>query len=340
MNVAETRLPAILRRVFMTDPHIMPYRCAILDDYQNAALKLADWSKVTGDVEVTVFNKGLGDLNAVAEALKGFQIVCAMRERTPFPRALLEKLSDLKLLVTTGLKNASIDVAAAKEKGITVCGTDSLGHPTAELTIGLMIALARHLSFEASRMKAGEPWQVTIGDDLNGKTLGVIGLGKLGSRVAKVAKALDMKVVAWSQNLTPEKCAEAGVEYATKEELLKQSDFVTLHMVLSPRSKGLIGEAEFKLMKKSAYLINTSRGPLVDESAMIDALTNKTIAGAGLDVYDTEPLPKGHPLRSLPNALLTPHLGYVTQDNYRTFYTQTVEDIRAWLDGKPMRVLG
>jgi D-3-phosphoglycerate dehydrogenase len=318
---------------------MMSYRCAVLDDYQNVALTLADWSKVAGNVEVKVFNKGLGDLNAAAQALQGFEIVCVMRERTPFPRALIEKLPDLKLLVTTGLKNAAIDVTAAKEKGVLVCGTDSLGYPTAELTIGLMIDLARKISFESNRMKAGEPWQVTVGGDLNGKTLGVIGLGRLGNRVAKVAKALEMKVLAWSQNLTPEKCAEAGVEYATKEELLKQSDFVTLHMVLSPRSKGLIGEAEFKLMKKSAYLINTSRGPLVDESAMVDALTNKTIAGAALDVYDTEPLPKGHPLRSLPNTLLTPHLGYVTQNNYRTFYTQIVEDIRAWLDGTPIRVI-
>lgn len=318
----------------------MSYRCAVLDDYQNVALSFADWSVVSDDVEVTVFNKGLGDLKAVAAALQGFDIVCIMRERTPFPRALLEKLPDLKLLVTTGLKNAAVDVAAAKERGILVCGTDSLGHPTAELTIGVMITLARHLSFEARRMKTGEPWQVTVGGDLNGKTLGILGLGKLGSRVAKVAKALDMKVMAWSQNLTPEKCQEAGVVYASKEELLKQSDFVTIHMVLSERSKGLIGAQELALMKKSAYLINTSRGPLVDEAALIDALTNKTIAGAALDVFDTEPLPVGHPLRNLPNALLTPHLGYVTQDNYKTFYTQTVEDIRAWLDGKPVRVIG
>jgi phosphoglycerate dehydrogenase-like enzyme len=317
----------------------MAYRCAVLDDYQNAALSSADWSPLAGEFEVKTFNKGLGDVNAVADALQGFQIICAMRERTPFSRALLEKLPDLKLLVTTGLKNAAIDVAAAKEKGILVCGTESLAYPTAELTIGLMIDLARKISFETARMKAGEPWQITVGRDLNGKTLGVLGLGKLGSRVAKVAKALDMKVVAWSQNLTPEKCAEAGVEYASKEDLLRQSDIVTIHMVLSPRSKGLIGAAEFPLMKKSAYLINTSRVPLVDESALIDALTNKIIGGVALDVYDTEPLPRGHPLRTLPNVLLTPHLGYVTYDNYRLFYGQTVEDIRAWLDGKPIRVI-
>lgn len=318
----------------------MRYRCAVLDDYQNVALSFADWSAVAGEVEVTVFNKGLGDLNATAQALQGFQIVCAMRERTAFPRALIEKLPDLKLIVTTGMKNASIDVAAAKEKGVVVCGTDSLGHPTAELTIGLLIDIARRISFESAHMKAGEPWQVTVGHDLKDKTLGVIGLGRLGSRVARVCKALDMKVLAWSPNLTPQRCEEAGVAYATKEGLLKESDFVTLHIVLSERTKGLIGAADLALMKKSACLINTSRGPLVDEAALIDALTNKTIAGAALDVYDTEPLPKGHPLRSLPGALLTPHLGYVTQDNYRIFYGQTVEAIRAWLDGHPVRVIG
>lgn len=317
----------------------MRYRCAVLDDYQNVARSLADWSQVAGEVDVEVFTAGLGDAGAVARALQGFHIVCAMRERTAFPRALLETLPDLKLLITTGMKNAAIDVAAAKERGVTVCGTESLVHPTAELTVGLMIDLARRISYEAARMKAGEPWQVTVGSDLSGKTLGVLGLGKLGSRVAKAAKALDMKVVAWSQNLTPEKCDELGVVYATKEELLRQSDIVTIHMVLSPRSKGLIGPAEFALMKKSAYLINTSRGPIVDETALIDALSKGTIAGAALDVYDTEPLPVNHPLRKLPNALLTPHLGYVTQDNYRVFYTQIVEDIRAFLDGKPVRVI-
>jgi D-3-phosphoglycerate dehydrogenase len=318
----------------------MRYRCAVLDDYQNVARSLADWSQVADEVDVEVFTAGLGDAGAVARTLQGFHIVCAMRERTAFPRALLETLPDLKLLVTTGMKNAAIDVAAAKERGVTVCGTESLVHPTAELTVGLMIDLARRISYEAARMKAGESWQVTVGSDLSGKTLGVLGLGKLGSRVAKAAKALDMKVVAWSQNLTPEKCAELGVVYATKEELLRQSDIVTIHMVLSPRSKGLIGPAEFALMKKSAYLINTSRGPIVDEAALIDALSKGTIAGAALDVYDTEPLPVNHPLRKLPNALLTPHLGYVTQDNYRVFYSQIVEDIRAFLDGKPVRVIG
>jgi len=278
-------------------------------------------------------------MRAEPQALAGFDIVCAMRERTPFPRAMFEKLPALKLLVTTGMRNASIDMQAAKEKGVTVCGTDSAGHPTAELTIGLLIDLARKISVENARMKAGEPWQVTVGGDLHGKTLGIIGLGRLGQRVAKVGLAFGMKVIAWSQNLTPEKCREAGVEYATKDELLRQSDFITIHMVLSARSRGLIGAHELSQMKPSAYLINTSRGPLVDEAALIDALKQNRIAGAGLDVYDVEPLPRDHQFRKLTNVLLTPHLGYVTADNYRLFYGQTAEAVRAFLDGKPVRVI-
>ena len=317
----------------------MPLRCAVLDDYQNVALKLADWSRVAGDAEVKVFNESLGDTGQVAKALAGYAIVCLMRERTLFPRALFEKLPDLKLLVTTGMRNAAIDMAAAKDRGVLVCGTESAGHPTAELAVGLMIDLARKISFEDARMKAGEKWQATIGTDLNGKTLGILGLGKLGSRVAKVANAFGMKVVAWSQNLTAEKCKEAGATYATKDDLLKQSDFITIHLVLSARSRGLIRENEINLMKPSAFLINTSRGPIIDEAALVAALKAKTIAGAGLDVYDTEPLPTEHPLRKLPNVVLTPHLGYVTEDNYRTFYSQTVEAIRAFIDGKPVRVI-
>jgi D-3-phosphoglycerate dehydrogenase len=317
----------------------MSLRCAVLDDYQNVALSMADWSKLKGAVEITVFNAPLGDTEAVAKALKGYGIVCLMRERTPFPRALIEKLPELKLIVTTGLRNAAIDVAAANERGITVCGTESAGHPTAELTIGMMIDLARKISFENARMKAGEPWQVTVGGDLYGKTLGILGLGKLGTRVAKVGLAFGMKVIAWSQNLTPEKCQDAGVGYAQKDDLLRQSDFVTIHMVLSARSRGLIGARELSLMKPDAYLINTSRGPIVDEAALIGALNDNRIAGAGLDVYDVEPLSRDHALRKLPNALITPHLGYVSADNYRLFYGQTVEAIRAFLDGKPVRVV-
>lgn len=317
----------------------MPMRCAVLDDYQNIALTMADWSRVTGDVEVTVFNKGLGDTDAVAKALQGFQIVCVMRERTAFPRALFEQLPDLKLLVTTGGRNAAIDISAAKDHGVVVCGTDGAKHPTAELAIGLLIDLARNISVENARMKAGEAWQSTVGRDLFQHTIGILGLGNLGGRVAKVAQAFGMRVLAWSQNLTPERCEDIGVEYATREELLKQSDFVTIHMVLSDRSRGLIGAPELSLMKRTAYIINTSRGPIIDEAALITALQDGTIAGAGLDVFNTEPLPQDHPLRKLPNVILTPHLGYVTQDGYKKFYGGTVDAIRAWLDGKPVRVI-
>jgi D-3-phosphoglycerate dehydrogenase len=317
----------------------MPHHCAVLDDYQNVALTLADWAPVAGDVDVTVFNKPLGDAEQIARTLADYSIICLMRERTPFPRAMFEKLPNLKLLVTTGMRNAAIDTAAAKDHNVTVCGTDSAGHPTAELAVGLMIDLARRISLENARIKAGEPWQITIGNDLYGKTLGIIGLGKLGTRVAKVGLAFGMKVIAWSQNLTPEKCREIGVDYASKEDLLRQADFITIHLVLSDRSRGLIGAKELSSMKPSAFLINTSRGPIVEEKALVAALQARTIAGAGLDVYDTEPLPRDHPLRKMPYAITTPHLGYVTEDNYRTFYRQTVEAIRAFLDGKPVRVI-
>jgi phosphoglycerate dehydrogenase-like enzyme len=317
----------------------MRYRCAVLDDYQNIALKLADWSKVAADIEIKVFDAPIGDDAAVAEALHGFAIVCLMRERTSLGRTVIERLPDLKLIVTTGMRNAAIDMLAAKERGILVCGTSSAGHPTAELTFGLLLDLARHISFEHARMKAGEAWQVTVGKDLSGKTLGVIGLGKLGTRVARIARTFEMRVVAWSQNLTPEKCKEAGVEYATKEALLAQSDFVTIHLQLSPRTKGLIGVADIAGMKPTAYLINTSRGPIVDEAALIAALRGNTIAGAAVDVYDVEPLPRDHIFRKLPNLLMTPHLGYVTEDNLRIFYRETIENIRAFLDGKPVRVI-
>ncbi len=317
----------------------MPIRCAVLDDYQNVALTMADWSKVTSDVEVTVFNQRFDNAEALVRALQGFQIVCVMRERTAFPRAVIEQLRDLKLLVTTGGKNAAIDIAAAKDLGVTVCGTDGAKHPTAELAIGLLIDLARNISVENARMKAGEAWQTTIGADLFEHTIGILGLGNLGGRVAKVAQAFGMRVLAWSQNLTPERCKELGVEYASKEDLLKQSDFVTIHMVLSDRSRGLIGAPELSLMKRTAFIINTSRGPIIDEAALITALQDGTIAGAGLDVFDTEPLPQDHPLRKLPNVILTPHLGYVTQDGYRKFYGGTVDAIRAWLDGSPVRVI-
>jgi phosphoglycerate dehydrogenase-like enzyme len=314
-------------------------RCAILDDYQNVVLSIADWSKVKGDLDIKVFNEHLGSQDNVIKALQGFNIVCAMRERTGFPRAVIEQLPDLKLLITTGARNASIDVAAAKERGVTVCGTGSFGSPTSGIAIGLMLELTRRIGYENARMHAGESWQTTIGPDLEGLTLGVLGLGKLGTRTAQIAKAFGMKVIAWSQNLTAEKAAAAGVGYVTKEELFRQSDFVTIHVILSPRSRGLVGAAEFALMKPTAYIINTSRGPIIDEAAMLAALRDRKIAGAGLDVFDVEPLPKDHPLRKMDNVVLTPHLGYVATQNYQTYFKGVVEDIRAFLDGKPVRVM-
>src|SRR6516165_2067224 len=258
------------------------YRCAILDDYQNIALSMADWSKVSGDLEIKVFNAHLGAADKVIAALQGFDIVCAMRERTAFPRAVIEKLPQLKLLITTGLRNASIDVAAAKERGVVVCGTPAVGSPTSGIAVGLMLELTRRIGYENARMKAGVPWQTTIGMDLEGLTLGVIGLGKLGTRTSQIARAFGMKVMAWSQNLTAEKCQEAGVEYASNEDLFRQADIITIHVVLSPRSRGLVGTTEFGLMKPSAYIINTSRGPIIDEAALLAALREGKIAGAGL----------------------------------------------------------
>src|SRR5436190_12312491 len=315
------------------------YRCAILDDFQNVALKVADWSKVSGDVDVKVFNEHLGGADNVVKALQGFNIVCAMRERTGFPRAVIEKLPDLKLLISTGARNASIDVAAAAERGIVVCGTPSIGNPTSGIAIGLMLELTRRIGYECARMKAGVPWQTTIGLDLDGLTLGVLGLGKLGTRTARIAQAFGMKVIAWSQNLTPEKCKEVGVDYVSKEDLFRQADFITIHVILSQRTRGLVGAKEIALMKPSAYLINTSRGPIIDEAAMLTALRENKIAGAGLDVFDVEPLPVDHPLRKMDNVVLTPHLGYVATQNYRAYFGGVVDDIRAFLDGKPVRVL-
>jgi len=317
----------------------MALRCAILDDYQNVVLKIADWSKVKGDVDFTVFNEHLGGPDKVIAALKGFQIVIAMRERTGFPKQVIEALPDLKLLISTGLRNASIDVEAAKARGVTVCGTPAFGSPTSGIAIGLMLELTRHIGYENARMHAGVPWQSTIGFDLEGMTLGVLGLGKLGVRTANIAKAFGMKVIAWSQNLTPEKCQEAGVGYVSKDDLFRQSDFVSIHVVLSKRSRGLVGAKEIGLMKPSAFLINTSRGPIVDEAALVAALRDKKIGGAGLDTFDIEPLPLDHPLRKLDNAVITPHLGYVSEQNYRHYFAGAVEDIRGFLDGKPVRVM-
>jgi phosphoglycerate dehydrogenase-like enzyme len=317
----------------------MRYRCAVLDDYQNVAMELADWSKIASDVDVTVFDQHLGGPDEVHRALKEFDIVCMMRERTPFRRNTLEALPKLKLLITTGARNLSIDMAAAAERGITVCSTRSYGNPTTGITFGLILELTRRIGFENARLKAGEPWQATLGPDIEGKTLGIIGLGKLGTRVAGVAKAFGMKVIAWSTNLTPEKCKEVGVDYATKEDLFRQSDFVTIHVQLSDRSRGLVGAKDLGLMKPTAYLVNTARGPIVDEKALIAALAERRIGGAGLDVFDVEPLPLDHPFRKMDNVVITPHLGYVSRQNYEHYFPDIVEDIRGFIDGKPVRVI-
>jgi phosphoglycerate dehydrogenase-like enzyme len=317
----------------------MAVRCAILDDYQNVVLKVADWSPVKSDIDLKIFNQHLGGPDNVIAALKDFEIVVAMRERTGFPRAVIEALPNLKLLISTGMRNASIDTEAAKARGVTVCGTGSFGSPTSSIAIGLMLELTRHIGYENARLHAGATWQSTLGPDLEGMTLGILGLGKLGARTAAIAKAFGMKVIAWSQNLTPEKCAAAGVGYVSKDDLFRQSDFITIHVVLSPRSRGLVGASEFGLMKPTAFLINTSRGPIVDEAAMLAALRERKIAGAGLDVFDIEPLPIDHPLRKMDNVVLTPHLGYVSEQNYRAYFADVVGDIRAFLDGKPVRVM-
>lgn len=316
----------------------MAYRCAILDDYQNVALKMADWKSLAPDVELHVFDKPFADAAEATKALQGFAIVSAMRERTPFPRAVIEALPDLKLLITTGMANKSIDLAACKGR-VTVCGTQGVGNPTTGIAFGLMLELTRRIGFENARMKAGQPWQVTIGPDLEGLTLGIIGLGKLGKRVAGIAKAFGMKVIAWSPNLDAAKAEAGGAAYASKEDLLRQANIVTIHMQLSERTVGLLGASDLAIMKPSAYLVNTSRGPLVDENALIDALRQKRIAGAGLDVFNVEPLPVDHPYRSLANVVMTPHLGYVTEQNYKKNYGDVVEDIREFLKGKPVRVL-
>ncbi len=318
----------------------MAYRCAILDDYQNVALKLADWGKIAKDVETKVFTEAARRSDAdTIQALKDFDIVVMMRERTRFPRGVIDGLPKLKLLITTGAYNASIDMKACQERGVVVCGTGGFGNPTTGITFGLILELTRRIGWEHARMKAREPWQETLGMDIEGKTLGVLGLGKLGARAAAVGLAFGMKVIAWSQNLTPERCKEVGAEYVSKEDLFRNADVVTIHLVLGDRTRGLVGAKELGLMKKSAYIVNTSRGPIIDEKALLDALNSKQIAGAGLDVFDVEPLPIDHPFRKLDNAVITPHLGYVSQQNYEKYYPDIVENIRGFLDGKPVRVI-
>jgi len=316
-----------------------PVAVAVLDDYQAVARASGPWERLPASVEVVFFGDHLDDEDALVARLGRFHAIVAMRERTPLPRSLLARLPALELIVTTGMVNAAVDVEAARAQGVLVCGTGHAESATAELTWALILGLARHVHEEDAAVRAGG-WQHTIGPELYGRTLGVIGLGRQGSRVAGYGAAFSMRVIAWSQNLDPGRASGLGVEaVATLEELLAQSDVVTIHVRLSERTRGLIGARELGLMRPDAYLVNTSRGPIVDEAALLEALEAGRIAGAALDVYDREPLPPDHPLRRAPNTVLTPHLGYVTEEGYALFYSQTVEDIEAFLAGAPVRVL-
>lgn len=315
----------------------MAPRVVILDDYQDATRRFGPWSELDGRIQLETISEHIGDPEELIRRLDGVEIVMAMRERTAFPREVLERLPALRLIVSTGRGNAAIDVGAAVDLGIVVSGTDIPTSPTAELTWALILAVTRRVSVEDANVRAGG-WQHTIGPELSGRTLGVVGLGRQGSKVAAFGKAFDMEVLAWSQNLAPEHARAQGVEPASKDELLARSDVVTLHLRLSDRTRGIISAPDLAKMKPTAHLINTSRGPLVDEAALLTALRSGSIAGAGLDVYDVEPLPRDHPLRSAPNTVLTPHIGYVSEGTYEMFFTQTVEDIAAYLDGRPIRV--
>ncbi|MBT1183279.1 D-2-hydroxyacid dehydrogenase family protein [Streptomyces sp. CJ_13] len=315
-------------------------RCAVLDDFQQAATTLADWAPVADRVEVVTFPDHLTGEDELAARLAAFDIVVTLRERVPFPAGLLDRLPRLRLLIASGMRNSVIDYAAAARAGVTVCGTGSSSTPPVELTWALLLGLARGIVTENTALRGRGPWQSTVGTDLHGSRLGLLGLGKIGGRVARIGLAFGMDVVAWSQNLTDERCAEVGVtRAASKEELLAGSDFVSVHLALGERTRGLIGAAELDLMRPGAYLVNTSRAAIVDQEALLGALREGRIAGAGVDVFDSEPLPADHPLRSAPRLLATPHLGYVTRDNYATYYGQAVEDIKAFLDGEPVRVL-
>ena len=316
----------------------MPIRVAVLDDYQGVAHGFGPWETLAPETEITYLHDHMARDGVVSALLAGYEVVVAMRERTPFTAERLAALSSLRLLVTTGMGNASIDMEAARKLGITVCGTGSLPSPTAELAWGLIIALQRNLVEEDRRIREGG-WQRTIGPELAGRTLGIVGLGKLGRHVARVAQAFEMEVIAWSEHLTADAAAEAGAEAVGFDELLRRADVLTIHTRLSDRTRGLIGARELGLMKDTAILVNTSRGPIVDEDDLLAALHAGTIAGAALDVYAKEPLPLDHPLRKAPRTLLSPHLGYVTTGTYEVFYRDAVEDIAAWLRGEPVRVL-
>lgn len=306
---------------------------AVLDDYQNVARQMADWTPVTERADLTVFTDHLSDPDELIERLAGFDVVMVMRERTPLPRSIIERLPRLKMIASTGPFNASIDVAAAQERGIVVGTTGGTVASTVELTWALILAAARNLVGENASVRAGG-WQTSVGRELSGRTLGVLGLGRIGARVARIGEAFGMKVVAWSQNLTPDAAAEAGATLVTKDELFATADVLTVHMKLSERSTGLVGADEFGLMKPTAFVVNTSRGPIIDEAALVEALQRRAIAGAALDVFDTEPLPVGHPLRTLDNVVATPHIGYVADRPYRIFFRDAVAAISAWLDAQ------
>jgi phosphoglycerate dehydrogenase-like enzyme len=315
------------------------YKIAVLDDYQNVALESADWSVLRDRADIAVFQNHLADPDAVIERLLPFDVVCVMRERTPLPRNVIERLPNLKLIVSTGSVNSSIDVAAANDHGIAVVHTGYRSDPTIEFTWALILASARHIVTESNSVRSGG-WQQTVGTDLRGKTLGVLGLGRVGSQVARVGSAFGMNLIAWSQNMTPEAAKAAGAILVSKDQLFERADILTIHVVLSGRTRGLVGAAELERMKPTARLINASRGPIVEEQALISALKNKQIAGAAIDAFDIEPLPPSHPFRTLDNVLATPHIGYVSHGHYKTFYEDTVSNIRKWLDTAQMRGSG
>ncbi len=313
-------------------------KIAVLDDYQQVAAAMADWSGLEAQHTVTYFHKPLGDRAQVVDALKDYDILAVMRERTLFDRATLEGLPNLKLMATTGMRNAAIDMACLKERGIPCVGTGGPVQTTPELAWGLILAVARNIPLEDANMRAGR-WQTTVGLDLQGKTLGIVGLGRLGKEMARIGQAFRMNVAAWSQNLTSEAAGEVGVERVDKDELFRRSDVITIHYKLSERSTGLIGARELGLMKPTAIIVNTSRGPIIDTPALVEALKAGRIAGAGIDVYDDEPVPADAPIRSCPRTVLTPHLGYVSYDTLRQFYGETVDNIAAWLAGTPKRII-
>ncbi|MCH7737397.1 MAG: D-2-hydroxyacid dehydrogenase family protein [Chloroflexi bacterium] len=313
-------------------------KLAVLDDYQATAKDLGDWSQLPPGTEVEYFHDHIADEDQLVERLKDFDMVMGMRERTPFTRSILSRLPKLRLLMTTGLRNASFDMQAATDLGIPVCGASGAGEGPTELTWGLIIAMLRHIHEEEQRSREGT-WGTTVGVGLKGKTLGLLGLGHIGSLVARVGAAFDMNIIAWSQNMTAERAKECQATLVNKETLFKEADIVSVHLVLSDRSRGLVGAPELALMKPTAYLVNISRGPIVDEKALIDVLERKAIAGAALDTFDVEPLPKDHPLFKTPNTLICPHLGYVTEESYRAFYAGIIENVRAFVSGEPVRVI-